>query len=212
MLTAMQVRSLKISGAFEFTPSTFPDDRGVFTSPYQEAALVEVVGHPLRIAQTNHSESKRGTIRGVHFADVPPGQAKYIYCPRGSMIDVVVDLRVGSPTFGQHEAVEIAAGKFNALYIAEGLGHGLIALEDDTTINYLCSEEYNPKGERGINPMDRELGIPWPTDIAHLLSERDRTAPSLSEAIAAGILPSYDDCVAWYDKLRSSVPRLKSCP
>ncbi|HEX8869986.1 MAG TPA: dTDP-4-dehydrorhamnose 3,5-epimerase family protein, partial [Lentzea sp.] len=132
----MQASSLKIDGAFEFTPRTFPDDRGVFVSPYQEAAFVEAVGHPLRVAQTNHSVSRAGTIRGIHYADVPPSQAKYVFCPRGSFIDVIVDIRVGSPTFGQWDAVLVTSSKCNAVYLAEGLGHAMIALEDDTTMNY----------------------------------------------------------------------------
>jgi dTDP-4-dehydrorhamnose 3,5-epimerase len=200
----MRVREMKISGSWEFTPKAFPDDRGVFVAPFQEPAFISAVGHPLRLAQTNHSTSRRGTIRGVHFADVPPGQAKYVYCPRGALLDVVVDLRVGSPTFGQHDAVRLDSSTMNAVYLAEGLGHAIIALEDDTTMAYLCSEGYNPTGERGLNPLCPELALPWPADITPVLSDKDRDAPTLSSALAAGILPSYDECQAWYSKLRTT--------
>ncbi|MGW4110344.1 dTDP-4-dehydrorhamnose 3,5-epimerase family protein [Actinosynnema sp. NPDC004786] len=197
----MRVRELKISGAFEFTPSVFPDDRGLFVAPYQEAVFTEAVGHPLRVAQTNHSESKRGVVRGIHFADTPPGQAKYVHCPRGRLLDVVVDLRVGSPTFGEWEAVELSAGVFNSLYLPEGMGHALMALEDGTVASYLCSEGFNPKAEHGVHPLSMDL--PWPTDVTPLLSPKDAAAPSFEQAREQGLLPSYDECVAWYAKLRA---------
>ncbi|WP_410620674.1 dTDP-4-dehydrorhamnose 3,5-epimerase family protein [Amycolatopsis sp. cmx-8-4] len=200
----MQFRRLSVPDAFEFTPRAFPDDRGLFTAPFQEDVFRAAVGHRLRLGQSNHSVSKRGSIRGVHFAETPPGQAKYVYCARGSLLDVVVDVRVGSPTFGKWDAIRLDADKFNAAYLAEGLGHGFIALEDDTAMAYLCSEPYNPTGEHGINPLDPALDLPWPSDITHILSEKDRAAPTLAEAAEQGLLPAYGDCVAYYDKLRSA--------
>jgi 5-epimerase len=197
----MQVRELKISGAFEFTPSVFPDDRGLFVAPFQEAVFAAAVGHPLRVAQTNHSESRRGVVRGLHYADTPPGQAKYVYCPRGRLLDVVVDLRVGSPTFGEWDAVELSSEKFNSMYLAEGLGHALMALEDGTVTSYLCSEGFNPKAERAVHPLS--LDLPWPADVTPVLSPKDAAAPTLAEAREAGTLPSYDECLAWYSKLRA---------
>lgn len=200
----MQFRQLSVPDAFEFTPRAFHDERGVFVAPFQEAAFQEAVGHPLRLGQSNHSVSRRGTIRGIHFANTPPGQGKYVYCPRGAFLDVVVDLRVGSPTFGEWDSVRVDATEFKAVYLAEGLGHGFVALEDDTALSYLCSEPYNPTGEHGISPLDPALDLPWPTDLEQILSEKDRTAPTLAEALESGLLPSYQDCVAYYDKLRST--------
>ncbi|WP_431926724.1 dTDP-4-dehydrorhamnose 3,5-epimerase family protein [Amycolatopsis tucumanensis] len=199
----MEVRQLAVPDAYEFTPRSFPDHRGLFVAPFQEAALVEAIGHPLHVAQTNHSVSRRGTIRGVHFADTPPGQAKYVYCPRGALLDVVVDLRVGSPTFGTWDAVRLDSVDYRAVYIAEGLGHAFVALEDDTVMAYLCSTGYNPSGEHGITPLDPELKLPWPSDVTPILSEKDEAAPALAEAAAAGLLPVYADCVAHYEKLRA---------
>lgn len=198
----MQVRELEIAGSWEFTPPAFPDHRGLFAAPFQEQAFVEAVGHPLRLAQTNHSVSRRGTIRGVHFADVPPSQAKYVYCPFGALLDVIVDIRVGSPTFGRWTAVTLDSDKFNAVYVSEGLGHSFIALTENTAMSYICSEGFNPGAERGITPVDPALGLPWPSDIEPILSDKDLNAPTLAEAEAAGLLPSYDDCVAYQDKLR----------
>lgn len=197
----MQASELKIAGVFEFTPRTFPDDRGVFVAPFQSAVFESAVGHPLRLGQTNHSVSKRGTIRGIHFSDVPPSQAKYVYCPRGALLDVVIDIRVGSPTFGQWDSVLVSSASCNAVYLPEGLGHAMIALEDDTTMSYLCSTGYNPGAEHGINPLDPALELPWPSDVPFVLSDKDRDAPTLAEALSSGMLPRYEDCLALYESL-----------
>jgi epimerase EvaD len=200
----MHARELTVRDAYEFTPRIFPDDRGVFVAPFQDQAFLDAVGHPLRLAQTNHSVSRRGTIRGLHFADTPPGQAKYVYCPQGSLLDVVVDIRVGSPTYGLWDAVVLDAVEYKAMYIAEGIGHAFIALEDDTAMSYLCSEGYNPGAEHGITPLDETLNLPWPADLELILSEKDKQAPTLAQAEAQGILPRYEDCAAHYEKLRSA--------
>ncbi|MET0133085.1 MAG: dTDP-4-dehydrorhamnose 3,5-epimerase family protein [Kibdelosporangium sp.] len=199
----MRVRELAIAGAFVFEPQSFADERGLFAAPFQGDVFAEAVGHPLTVGQTNHSVSKAGTIRGVHFADTPPGQAKYVYCPRGSMIDVLVDTRVGSPTFGEWVSVELDARSFHAVYVPEGLGHAFVALEDDTAMSYLCSTGYNPTGERGITPLDGALQLPWPASLEPILSEKDAKAPTLAEAEAAGILPTYAACMAHYASLRA---------
>jgi dTDP-4-dehydrorhamnose 3,5-epimerase len=197
----MQVRELSIAGVFEFVPQQFGDSRGLFAAPFQSEVFAEAVGHPMRLGQTNHSVSKRGTIRGVHFADTPPGQSKYVYCPRGALLDIVVDVRVGSPTFGHWDAATLDSRDYRALYIPEGLGHAFVALEDDTAMSYFCSTGYNPAGERGITPMDADLRLPWPHDIEPILSEKDTKAPTLAEAEAAGLLPSYEACLAHYATL-----------
>lgn len=203
-LSTVQARQLEIPDSFEFTPPTFGDHRGLFVAPFQQAAFVEATGHRLNLAQSNHSVSARNVIRGVHFADVPPGQAKYVYCPRGALLDVVVDVRVGSPTFGHHDAVRLDSTDYRALYLAEGLGHAFVALEDDTVMAYLCSTPYNPPAEHGVNPLDPALGLPWgDLDGEPVLSDKDRAAPSLAEAERDGILPRYEDCRARYEQLRA---------
>lgn len=202
----MQVRQLGISGAFEFTPTSFPDQRGLFVAPFQETVLVEAIGHRMHIAQANHSVSGRGVIRGVHFADVPPGQAKYVYCPSGALLDVVVDVRVGSATFGRWESVRLDSSDYRALYLAEGLGHAFLSLADDTVMAYLCSTPYNPAAEHGINPLDPMLGLPWEDlDGEPILSAKDRDAPGLAEAANRGLLPRYADCVEHNDRVRTEV-------
>lgn len=193
----MEVRPLAVPDAFELVPRLFSDDRGVFLEWYRFEELEAAVGHPLRLAQANLSVSRRGTLRGLHYADVPPGQAKYVTCVRGSILDVVVDIRVGSPTYGAVDVVQLDDQTRGAVYLPEGVGHAFLALEDDTTVAYLCSEVYNPTGEHGIDPLDPALGIDWPSDIAPLLSPKDAQAPSLAAALEAGLLPDYATCRAF---------------
>jgi dTDP-4-dehydrorhamnose 3,5-epimerase len=198
----MKATELGISGAWAFEPPSFPDSRGVFAAPFQGAAFREALGFDLTVAQTNHSVSARGVIRGVHFADTPPGQAKYVYCPSGRLLDVIVDVRVGSPTFGERVAVELDSESMRAVYISEGLGHAFVALTEDTVMAYLCSTGYNPGGEHGISPLDPALDLPWPDDLAPILSDKDRDAPSLAEARTQGRLPTFEACSRWYESLR----------
>jgi dTDP-4-dehydrorhamnose 3,5-epimerase len=203
----VHTRELAVSGAFEFVPQRFPDRRGVFAAPFQEAAFLDAVGHPLRLAQTNHSISRRGVIRGLHVTAVPPGQAKYVYCPRGALLDVVVDLRVGSPGFGSWDAVRLDQDGLGAVYAPEGLGHGFVALTDDTVLAYLCSTGYDPAAERAVTPLDPALGLPWAQHLdgaEPVLSDKDRDAPTMAEAAAAGLLPTYQQCQARYQELRAA--------
>lgn len=197
----MNVRPLGIEGAYEVTPVVLRDARGLFLELYRHDRLAEAVGHPLRLAQANVSVSSRGVIRGMHFASVPPGQAKYVHCQRGAILDVVADVRVGSPTFGWWEAVRLDDVDRRALYVAEGLAHGVCALTDDATLEYLCSETYAPAREHTVHPLDPELGIAWPAPEP-LLSPRDAAAPTLAEARAAGLLPDHAACVAFYASMR----------
>jgi dTDP-4-dehydrorhamnose 3,5-epimerase len=197
----MFVRPLKVEHAFEITPQQFLDDRGVFTAPFQSAALAEVIGHTLTVAQTNVSVSRKGAFRGIHYADVPPSQAKYVTAVSGSLIDFVVDVRVDSPTFGQWDSVVLDTRDRKAVYLPEGMGHALFALEDDSTALYLCSTPFTPGRERGLNPLDVGIGLEIPADIDPVISEKDAAAPSLEEAAAQGLLPTYAACVEFYDSL-----------
>lgn len=195
----MDVQALSIEGSWVFTPRQFGDERGVFLEWFKADALPA----PLTLAQANHSVSRRGTLRGVHYADVPPSQAKYVYCPRGAVLDVVVDIRVGSPTFGTFETVLLDDVDRRAVYLAEGLGHAFLALSDLASVTYLCSTPYAPAREHGVHPLDPDLALPWPADVEPLLSRKDAAAPRLADAQAAGALPSYADCLAFYAR-RSS--------
>jgi dTDP-4-dehydrorhamnose 3,5-epimerase len=144
-------------------------------------------------------------IRGIHYADVPPGQAKYVTCVAGAILDVIVDLRADSPSFGKWEAVELDAVTRRAVFLSEGLGHAFTALTDGATALYLCSTPYAPGREHGVHPLDPAIGITWPADEgwAPVLSEKDAAAPTLEEALRAGQLPRYQDCTAYLDGLRA---------
>ena len=193
----MKAEALGIEGLWLFTPVLRPDDRGVFLESFKQSTFAEAVGHPLDLQQANISVSKRGTIRGVHFAQVPPGQAKYVQCMDGRILDIAVDIRVGSPTFGQHVAIELDSEHRQALYLSEGFGHAFCALSESATVNYLCSEPYAPTREFGIHPLDATLDLPWPKDTDASLSPKDAAAPTLTEAQSQGLLPAYADCIAF---------------
>jgi dTDP-4-dehydrorhamnose 3,5-epimerase len=198
----VKATELSIPGVWEFVPQRFDDDRGSFHVWYDAGVFADALGFELPVAQTNHSVSRRGVVRGLHWADVPPGQAKYVYCARGALLDIVVDLRVGSPTFGQHEIVRLDSVDYRALYIAEGLGHGFLALEDDTVLSYLCSQRYAPAREHIVNALDADLALLLPADIEPVRSERDAAGPSLAELQAAGRLPDFTECERYYRSLR----------
>lgn len=207
MLGFVHVEPLAIAGAFVLTPTIHADDRGAFLEWFRADDLVAAGLAPLSLAQANLSQSRAGVVRGIHYADVPPGQAKYVTCPAGAVLDVVVDLRVGSPTFGRWEAVRLDAVDRRCVYLAEGLGHGFCALED-STVAYLCSTGYNPAGEHGVDPFDTDLAIAWPDGAPHLTSPKDAAAPSLAQALADGALPSYEECLAWY--ARATAPAVSA--
>lgn len=190
----MQVRELAVPGAFEFTPVQHGDDRGLFLEWFKIDLLRNAIGHPLELAQANLSVSKAGTLRGIHFADVPPGQAKYVSCPAGAVLDFIVDVRVGSPTFGAVDVVRLDGVDRRAVYLSEGLGHAFLALEDGSTLTYLCSTGYAPGREHGINPLDPALKLPLPADIEFVLSDKDAAAPTLAAARDVGLLPTWTAC------------------
>lgn len=202
----MQIRELSIPDAFEITPKQFGDDRGVFFEWYRHDLLGQAVGHPLDLRQANSSVSKRGVVRGIHFADVPRGQAKYVTVNHGAVLDYIVDIRVGSSTFGEWDSVLLDTVDRRAVYIAEGLGHAFVALTDDASVSYLVSDTFNAPKEHGINPLDPEIGLVFPEDLGPLgLSPKDTGAPTLSEAATQGLLPSWSDMRAYYSSLDSKV-------
>jgi dTDP-4-dehydrorhamnose 3,5-epimerase len=193
---------LSIPGAWEIVPVQHGDVRGRFLEWFRSDHFTAEVGRPLPSAQANISVSARDVVRGIHFAEVPDGQAKYITCVRGAVLDVVVDIRVGSPTFGRWESVRLDDVDRRSVFLTEGLGHGFRALTDEATIVYVCSTPYNPDREHAIHPLDPELGIDW--QVAEpVLSARDAAAPSLAEVRAAGLLPDDGVCRSFVETLRT---------
>ena len=199
----MKIRELAVPGSYVLDLVPHGDSRGRFTEWYRADVLSGAIGYGLPLAQANHSVSARGALRGVHFALVPPGQAKYVYCPAGKVLDVIVDIRVGSPTFGVHDSVLLDSEQPRAVYLSEGLGHAFVSLADGSSVTYLVSTGYSPGREFGINPMDPELGLPWPTDMEFGFSAKDQAAPTLAEAKEQGLLPTMEQCAARYAELRA---------
>jgi dTDP-4-dehydrorhamnose 3,5-epimerase len=198
----VQIRELSIPDSYEITPIQRADDRGVFLEWYRFDKLEEAVGHPLTLRQANTSVSKKGVVRGIHFADIPPGQAKYVTVTHGAVLDYVIDIRVGSPTFGQWDSVLLDTVDRKAIYLSEGLGHAFVALTEDATVSYLVSDTYNAHAEHGINPLDPDIALVFPAEAGEpLLSPKDLEAPSLAEARTLGILPTWDEVRKHYDVL-----------
>jgi dTDP-4-dehydrorhamnose 3,5-epimerase len=198
---------LGIDGAWIYTPRIHHDDRGHFNEWFRVGEFEEDLGYSLDLRQVNCSVSHQGVIRGIHFTDVPPGQAKYVFCPSGVILDVIVDLRVGSPTFLRWEAVRLDETSRRAVFLEHGLGHAIAALSASATAVYLCTSSYAPAADHEINPLDPEIGIAWPSGTAPILSAKDSAAPSVAEALDAGLLPSYQDCLAAAEELRARLAR-----
>ncbi len=163
----------------------------------------EATGRVFELAQANCAVSRAGAVRGIHFAELPPGQAKFVTCVDGAVLDVVVDLRLGSPTFGAWDAVQLDDRDRRAVYVPEGLGHAVMTLSERSVVTYLCSSLYTPEREHTIHPLDPAIGIDWPTvgrdgaAITPLLSSRDQAAPTLAEVQQRGLLASYEEAVAF---------------
>ena len=189
----MKAHPLNISGSWKIEFQKFEDNRGFFYESFKAEEFPKLIGRNFDIKQTNTSSSAKGSVRGIHYALVPPSQAKLVQCQRGSIKDYVIDIRIGSPTFGQFEAIDLDEGSASAIFIEEGLAHAFVALENNTIVTYYVSEKYNPEREKGINPFDKTLNILWP-EIDLILSEKDKAAISLEQATDQGILTTYDEC------------------
>ena len=199
------MRELAVPGSFEITPQQHRDDRGVFLEWYRFDALQDAVGHPLNLRQANLSVSARGVVRGIHFADVPPGQAKYVTAVHGAVLDFVVDIRVGSPTFGRWDSVLLDDTDRKAVYVAEGLGHAFVALTEGAAVSYLVSGVYSPEHEHGLNPLDPDIALVFPAEAGvPLLSAKDAAAPGLRDAEASGLLPTWAAAQSWYASLNET--------
>ena len=175
----MQRLPTRLPGLVLLAPQVHGDARGFFMETYRADAWA-AEGVPTDFVQDNHSRSRRGTLRGLHF-QTHPGQAKLVRCARGRVLDVVVDLRRGSPTFGEWEGVELDDESGRQLFIPVGFGHGFCVLSETADFVYKCTAYYDPATEKGVRFDDPDVGVEWPGDVELLYSERDRTAPRLAE-------------------------------
>jgi dTDP-4-dehydrorhamnose 3,5-epimerase len=186
----MKLTPLGIEGAWLAESPVWSDDRGLFREWFKSQDVKVATGIEFSIQQANISQSQRGVIRGIHYSLAPQGQAKWITCVAGSIKDVIVDVRPDSTSFGQWIEVELRGDSGKAVFIREGLGHGFVALEDNTAVAYLVSTPFSPSEEFEINPLEKKIGIDWGIDLSELrISDKDRNAPTLAERLADGKLP-----------------------
>jgi dTDP-4-dehydrorhamnose 3,5-epimerase len=173
-----EVESTPIEGVKVIKTKRFADERGFFTETYRAQAFKEL-GIP-EFVQDNLSESKKGVVRGLHWQETPHGQGKLVSCLKGRIIDIAVDIRMSSPTFGQHFAIELSSDNGLMLWIPGELAHGFESLVDETRVNYKVTEYWNIKAERSLTPLDPRIAISWSTK-SPILSEKDIGAMSFSE-------------------------------
>jgi dTDP-4-dehydrorhamnose 3,5-epimerase len=189
----MEITPLEIEGTWLATSPVWADDRGSFREWFKSAEVLAATGIDFRVGQANISMSARGVVRGIHYSLADGGQAKWVTCVSGAIVDVIVDIRPGSATYGKYVAVDLKGGDGRAVLIGAGLGHGFISLEEGTAVSYLLSSPYSPDDEYEINPLDPELGIEWGLDLVGgvgvVLSPKDASAPSLAERASEGKLP-----------------------
>ena len=187
----MKLTTLGIDGGWLAESPVWRDDRGFLREWFKSEAVKNATGRDFGIEQANISLSSAGTLRGIHYSVAPRGQAKWITCVSGSIQDVIVDIRPESKTFGQWIDVVLEGDSGKAVLISEGLGHGFLALEDNTAVAYLVSTPFSPTDEFEINPLDEKIGIKWGMNMGSLkISGKDKTAPTLAVRLAEGKLPN----------------------
>lgn len=180
----MELIETEIEGIVILKPRIFTDARGYFFESYSQREFDEKVG-PVRFVQDNESASTRGVIRGLHFQKPPYAQAKLVRCMSGRVLDVAVDIRVGSPTFGKHVAVELSGENKLALFIPRGFAHGFSVLSERAVFQYKCDNFYAPQAEGGISLADESLGIDWLIDPSEaILSEKDTRHPLMRDFVS----------------------------
>ena len=173
----MHVLETVLEGPRVIEPVVYGDERGFFVETFRRSVLAEL-GIDHEFVQDNHSRSRAGVTRGMHFQ---PGQAKLVRCARGAILDVIVDIRVGSPQFGRWEAFELDDKQHRQVYVPDGFAHGFCVLSDVADVVYKVSTYYDPAAESGFAFDDPEVGIEWPAGIEQLVSQRDRQALRLAE-------------------------------
>jgi dTDP-4-dehydrorhamnose 3,5-epimerase len=186
----MQLQELSLPGVYVLESPVWGDDRGFFREWFKDADFV-AAGIDFHARQANLSMSKQNTLRGLHYSLAHEGQAKTVTCVYGSLDDVIVDVRVGSPTFGRYEVVSLAAGESKGVYLPAGVAHGFCVTSPEAGLAYLLSSPYNPTMELEINPFDAEIGVTWSLSGEAIVSEKDAAAPTLAERLAADQLPLF---------------------
>ena len=177
----MQITNLTVADCFVISPRRISDSRGYFSELMRRDLLKQARDADFEVTQMNASESRRGTLRGIHASICPEGQAKYVMCTSGSIVDVVVDLSLDSDTFGHWVASDLSAENGRCVFVAPHAGHGFIVTSESALVVYLTSSSYRPECEVAVNALDPELGISWPKAAPIIRSDRDANAQSLAD-------------------------------
>jgi len=179
----MLFETVDIPGLLKITPRKFEDERGYFMETFRSSLLSEKVGSDIQFVQDNHSSSlKKNTVRGLHYQSPPRDQGKLVRCTRGALLDVVVDVRVGSPTYGQHAKFVLSAENAVQLWIPSGFLHGFITLSDHTDMSYKCTDYYAPDCEGAVMWNDKTLAIDWGVSAEDvIISPKDKLAEMFSD-------------------------------
>lgn len=175
-----EFKKLEIEDVILVTPKVFGDARGFFLESYQKSTFFEN-GIKVEFNQDNHSKSTKGVLRGLHYQTTPKAQAKLVRCSKGKILDVAVDIRKGSNTFGKWVGEILSEENKNMLFIPEGFAHGFVVLSDEAELLYKASGEYSPANDRGIKWDDPDINIDWPIDFEPLVSEKDAKQPYLKD-------------------------------
>ena len=190
----MEFEELAIPGVWKAFSGKLDDQRGSFSEWYRSEEISLATGLDFNVRQGNVSFSKRGVVRGIHYSLASLGQAKWVTCLLGSVVDFIVDIRINSPTFGKWIALELNGNNGLAVLIPSGLGHAFVSLEDDSCFAYLLTSSYSPSYEYAINPLDSTLKIDWGIGTNELhFSQKDREAPSLNDQMHANLLPIFQN-------------------
>jgi dTDP-4-dehydrorhamnose 3,5-epimerase len=179
----MTVKETSLQGCFIIEPNVIPDERGYFMESYNEKRFADITGQPVHFVQDNQSYSVRGVLRGLHYQTGEHAQAKLVRVIHGEVLDVAVDVRPGSPTFGQHVAVKLSADNHRQLFVPRGFAHGFLVLSETVVFFYKCDNYYNKESEGGILYNDPSIGIDWGMDSnAYIISSKDTVLPNLENA------------------------------
>jgi dTDP-4-dehydrorhamnose 3,5-epimerase len=178
----MDVTKLAIGGLFTFEPRVFSDDRGAFFESFNDRTFREATGFTGQFVQDNHSISRKGVVRGLHYQLDPHAQGKLVRVVSGAAFDVAVDIRRSSPTFGKWHAVELSAANRRQFWIPAGFAHGFLALEDDTQFLYKTTDFWHSPSERSLKWDDPALAIDWPLTVSPIVSSKDAEAPGFDRA------------------------------
>ncbi|MGW5276733.1 dTDP-4-dehydrorhamnose 3,5-epimerase family protein [Streptomyces sp. NPDC004044] len=198
--SGLEISELALPDVFLVSPRAVEDDVVVRYEAFRQDRVEEAIGRPFTIRYSDLSAARRRVLRGIHGTTGPDSRARLFGCVRGAAVHVVVDLRVGSPDYGRYETAWLDHRSASGVFVSEGFGHAWLALEDDTVVACHSSRPYTADAAYTVSALDPALGLPWGLTEAPVMSDGDLAAPTAAEALAKGLLPAYEDCLALYGR------------